>query len=188
MQIYTIGHSTHTIDEFIGLLKNAGIDTVVDVRSSPYSKHNPQFNRESLKVELAKQEIIYIFMGDELGARHREPEVLEADGRVNFEKVRGLESFKNGIKRVITGAEKGYGIALMCSEKDPMECHRFSLVSYALKKEGVSVRHILADGTIKENVEFEECFLNKNNDMFKTKEQEIEEGYKVIEEKVAFVN
>lgn len=181
MLIYTIGHSTHTIDNFISLLKRTGIDTIVDVRSSPYSKYNPQYNREALKTELLKQGITYIFMGDELGARHQEPEVLEADGRVNFDKVRKLESFKNGIRRVIAGLEKGYKIALMCSEKNPIECHRFSLVSYSLQKEGLQVRHILEDGSITENIELEKSFLSKVPDMFKTKEQEIEEGYKTIE-------
>ena len=185
---FTIGHSIHSIEAFIKLLKQTGINTLVDVRSSPYSKYNPQYNKEILKNSLTSEQITYIFMGPELGAKHQEPQVLESDGRVNFEKVRNLDTFKEGIRRLITGMEKGYKMALMCSEKNPLECHRFSLVSYALKKEGVQVRHILEDGSIKENYELEESFLSKVPDMFKTKEQEIEEGYKILEIKVAFVN
>jgi uncharacterized protein (DUF488 family) len=187
MRAYTIGHSTHPIEKFIKLLKDAGIDTIVDVRSVPYSQYSPQYNRENIKVELQNNNINYIFMGDELGARHVEPEVLDGDGRVIFDKVRMLDSFKKGIKRVISGLGKGYSIALMCTEKNPFECHRFSLVSYALKKEGVSISHILEDGTLKENEELEQAFISKAPDLFKTKDQEIEEGYKKIESKVAFV-
>jgi uncharacterized protein (DUF488 family) len=188
MQLFTIGHSTHTIENFINLLKNTGIDTLVDVRSSPYSKYNPQYNKETLKTSLSAVKINYIFMGEELGARHKEPQVLEADGRVNFEKVRELDTFKKGIERLKIGMEKGYKIVLMCSEKDPIECHRFSLVSYALKKEGVQVKHVLEDGSVVDNSVLEAGFLNKVPNMFKTKEEEIEEGYKILENKVAFVN
>ncbi len=187
MEIYTIGHSYHKIEDFIKLLLKNGITSIADVRSSPYSKYSPQYNRENLKPEMEKNGIKYVFMGDELGARRTEPEVIEPDGRVNFEKVRKLSSFKKGIERLKNGAEKGYKIAVMCSEKDPFECHRFSLVCYSLQKEGLNVKHILGDGSVIDNAELEKRFLGKVPDMFKTKEQEIEEGYKIIENKIAFV-
>jgi len=187
MQIFTIGHSTHKIEDFIGLLKKNGIDTIADVRSSPYSKYSPQFNRENLKLELEKNTIKYVFMGDELGARRTEPETIEPDGKINFEKVRKIDSFKKGISRLKTGVEKGYKIAIMCTEKDPFECHRFSLVCYSLQKDGLQVGHILEDGSVMDNTELEKRFLSETQVMFKTKEQEIEEGYKIIENKIAFV-
>jgi uncharacterized protein (DUF488 family) len=187
MQIFTIGHSTHNIEEFIGLLKKNGIDSIADVRSSPYSKYSPQFNSENLKPELEKNKIKYVFMGDELGARRTEPEAIDQDGKINFGKVRRLDSFKKGISRLKTGIEKGFKIAIMCAEKDPFECHRFSLVCYSLQKDGVQIGHILEDGSIMDNLELEKRFLSKVPDMFKTKEQEIEAGYKIIENKIAFV-
>ncbi len=187
MEIYTIGHSTHTIENFIKLLEKNGINYIADVRSSPYSKYSPQFNREALKSELEKKGIKYVFMGNELGARRVESEVIEPNGKVNFEKVRKLDSFKNGIMRLKTDIEKGFKIAVMCSEKDPFECHRFSLVCYSLQKEGLKIGHILEDGSILENAELEKRFLSKVPDLFRTKEQEIEDGYKLIENKIAFV-
>lgn len=187
MEIYTIGHSTHTIEDFIKLLVNNGINSIADVRSSPYSKYSPQFNRDALKLELEKKGIKYVFMGDELGARRSEPGVIEPDGKVNFDKVRKLDAFIKGIERLKTGVEKGFKIAIMCSEKDPFECHRFSLVCYSLKKQGLQIEHILEDGSTLDNNELEKRLLGKVPDMFKTKEQEIEEGYKAIESKIAFV-
>jgi len=187
MDIFTVGHSNHKIEKFIELLVKNGINSIADVRSSPYSQYSPQFNRENIKSELEKNNIKYVFMGAELGARRTEPGVIEPGGRVNFEKVRKLQSFKNGIERLKSGAEKGYKIAVMCSEKDPLECHRFSLVCYSLKAEGLHILHILEDGSTLDNAELEMRFLGKVPDMFKTREQEIEEGYKLIGDKIAFV-
>jgi uncharacterized protein (DUF488 family) len=187
MQIFTIGHSNHKIEKFIELLKANNIDTIADVRSSPYSKYNPQFNKENLKSELEKYDIKYVFMGKELGARRTEPEVIDRNGKVNFEKVRNLNSFKEGINRLKEGMKKGFRIAIMCSEKEPLECHRFSLISYSLKKEGIKISHILENGSVMDNSEVEKKLLPPIANMFKSSEEEIEEGYKKIEEKISFV-
>lgn len=157
---YTIGHSNHDQWRFIRLLHDHGITCVVDVRSAPYSRHNPQFNRETIKTTLESAGIAYLFLGDSLGARQTAPELLyPGTGMVDFKQVRATKTFQAGIDRVVDGLGKGYNIALMCAEKDPFDCHRFVLVSYALLKKGVRVLHILADGGIIANEQLEERLL-----------------------------
>ncbi len=142
-QIFTIGHSTDTIESFIEYLKHYQIDTIVDVRSIPYSRFANQFNKEQLSDSLKKKNIVYIPMGNNLGARYEEKELLFEDGKVDFSKVVITKRFQEGIYRVETGIKKGYKIALMCSEKNPIECHRFSLISNYLHKKGYVVNHIV---------------------------------------------
>jgi len=142
-KIFSIGHSTDTIETFVEYLKHYQIDTIVDVRSIPYSRFANQFNKEQLSTFLKKKNIFYIPMGDYLGARYEEKELLFEDGKVDFSKVVTTKRFKEGIDRVEAGIKKGYQIALMCSEKNPIECHRFSLVSNCLHKKGYVVSHIV---------------------------------------------
>ncbi len=148
-QLFTIGHSTDTIEIFVGYLECFQIDTLVDVRSVPYSRFASQFNKERLSTFLKKNNIIYIPMGDNLGARHEEKELLFEDGKVDFSKVVTTKKFQEGINRVKTGIQKGYRIALMCSEKNPIECHRFSLISNYLHKSGYIVNHIVGKESFK---------------------------------------
>ncbi len=128
--VFTIGHSTHSIEEFIHLLNNYEINCIIDVRSMPFSKYNPQFNKESLIRDLKNQNIFYAHFGKEFGARHTEPMLLDENGQVDFNKVRETEDFISGVKRLEDAFEQGYKIALMCSEANPLDCHRFSMVSY----------------------------------------------------------
>jgi len=145
-ELYTIGHSTYEIDDFILLLKKNHIDTIVDVRSTPYSKFASQYNRETLKQYLNKHNICYIFMGDLLGARYEDSNLLN-NGKVNFKKVQETISFQNGIQRLDKGIAKGYNISLMCSEKEAFDCHRFGLISEYIDKKlnDVHIKHIYPD-------------------------------------------
>jgi uncharacterized protein (DUF488 family) len=142
--IYTIGHSNHTIERLIGLLRQHGVSALADVRSAPYSGHWPQFNKEVLASSLAAAGIAYVFLGRELGARREEPSCYE-NGRVSFQEVLKQPLFEAGIRRLLEGTEK-HRVALMCAEKDPLDCHRTVLVCRCLKSMGVEVRHILEDG------------------------------------------
>jgi len=144
--IYTVGHSTHTIEKFLYLLERHGVTAIADVRSSPFSRHNPQYNMDTLSAELKKRGIAYVFVGKELGARPDDPSCYEG-GKVRYARLAKTSLFKTGIERVLSGAQK-YRIALMCAEKEPLDCHRTLLVSRALEQRGVSVLHILADGSI----------------------------------------
>ena len=159
--IYTIGHSNHSIEIFLDLLKTFSITFLVDVRSVAASSYNPQFNKESLSNSLKSNGIIYLHFAEEFGARHTDPDLLDEDGKVNFEYVRQSWNFKNGVDRLWQGMDKGYSIALMCSEGEPFDCHRFSMVSIALQIEGFEVKHILKDKTLKTNAQLETQLLKK---------------------------
>ena len=133
-KIFTIGHSTHEFKRFVALLKHHGIGAVADVRSTPYSRWQPQFNREELTDALKKHGISYVFMGKELGARSDDPDCYD-QGRVQYRRLAGTELFRSGIDRVLDGAHR-MSIALMCAEKDPLECHRTILVARELVSSG----------------------------------------------------
>ena len=137
---------------------------IVDVRSIPYSQFSDQYNLENLRSFLKDNSIYYIHMGDLLGARYEDDELLFDDGKVNFEKVSQTKSFKEGIKRINEGLVKGFKIAIMCSEKNPVECHRFSLISHFLDEHGYIVEHILPDRNIAHKILDEKLFeYFKNN-------------------------
>jgi uncharacterized protein (DUF488 family) len=144
--VFTIGHSTHTAEAFLALLRQHNIEAVGDVRSAPFSRFNPQFNREILERCLKENGIRYAFLGRELGARTDDRSCYE-DGRVHYARLARTPLFQSGLDRVQQGAWR-YRIALMCSEKEPLECHRTLLVSKELAEKGQTVQHIRADGTL----------------------------------------
>ena len=148
-ELYTIGHSTHSIDQFIALLAMHHISAICDVRSDPHSRYNPQFNRENLQPELKRHGIAYVFLGKELGPRSEDPGCYD-NGKVRYDRLAQTNLFREGLKRVRQGMAS-YRIALMCSEKDPVTCHRTILVCRHLRADGVRIRHILEDGSIEEN-------------------------------------
>jgi len=159
--IKTIGHSNHSLETFLDILAHHHISCIIDLRSSPYSKHNHQFNRETLKTDLEINEIEYVYMGDRLGARYENKDLNFDDGKVDFDKVKELPSFIEGIEIVISKLKNGLNISLMCAEKDPFNCHRFVLVSRALSKKNVVIEHILADKRTVSQSELEEKLLDK---------------------------
>jgi uncharacterized protein (DUF488 family) len=147
--VCTIGHSNHPIDKFISLLKQHGITAVGDVRSAPYSRFNPQFNKNDFAASLKKAGIAYVFLGQVLGARPDDRSCYE-NGQVDFSRMAGRADFTQGLDRVIRGSGE-YRIALMCAEKEPLDCHRTILVCRNLKAPDVHIRHILADGTVEDH-------------------------------------
>jgi len=159
--IYTVGHSNHTADYFLELLKAFGVNCLIDVRSIAASTYNPQFNREPLQAYLKNNNIAYLHFAEEFGARHSDPDLLDAEGKVDFGLVRRSWQFKNGVERLWQGIDKGYIMALMCSEAEPFDCHRFSMISVALEKEGLNVNHILKDKTLTTNARLENQLLKK---------------------------
>jgi uncharacterized protein (DUF488 family) len=177
--IYTIGHSTHSSEYFVQLLKKHSITAVCDVRSKPYSRMNPQFNRESLKETLASSGIKYVFLGEELGAR-TEDRSCYCNGKVQYELLAKTELFKKGIDRVKKGADE-YRVALMCAEKEPLDCHRTILVSRILSEDGIPIRHILGNGTLEEHSRALKRLIMTlkvpSSDMFRSEEVVIEDAY-----------
>jgi len=155
--VYTIGHSNHPIEKFIGLLKRHSISAVADVRSAPYSLHHPQFNREPLAASLQKAGIAYVFLGEELGARPEDPACYD-NGQVDFGRMADRPEFKRGLDRILRGCDK-YRTALMCAEKEPLDCHRTILVCRNMKARGVAIKHILADGSLEDHRDTEARLL-----------------------------
>ena len=158
-RLYSIGHSSQTQEEFLVLLVSYGINCIVDVRSVPASKYSPQFNQETLKWFLKSHGIQYLHFGDEFGARRTD--CLNESEQVDFEKAVETHLFQKGVERVMNGLERGFRIAFMCSEADPLECHRFSLVSRYFYDQGLDVQHILKDGTLASHATLEKEMINQ---------------------------
>lgn len=188
--IFTIGHSTHSRERFLGLLKQHAITAVCDVRSAPYSRVNPQFNREDLKAMLLASSIAYVFLGKELGARSEDPACYD-DGRVQYERLARAELFRQGLERVQDGMKK-YRIALMCAEKEPLECHRTILVARHVVELGINVQHIHADGRLESHGDALDRLakmLNLRGDehhMFRSAEDLLADAYRLQEERIAY--
>jgi uncharacterized protein (DUF488 family) len=147
--IYTIGHSTHPIERLVELLQRHGIQVLADVRSTPFSRFNPQFNRASLGHSLAAAGIRYEFMGEELGARTNDPTCFE-NGRVSYARLAATSLFQRGLARLREMA-RTERVAMMCAEREPLDCHRTILISRELERAGDNVTHILANGELEEN-------------------------------------
>lgn len=145
-ELYTIGHSNHPVETFLDLLHRHEITALADVRSSPYSRYNPQYNRENLKPVLARCGISYVYLGRELGPRSDDPACYD-NGRVSYEKLAQTDLFRSGLDRLRKGLET-HRVALLCAEKDPIVCHRMILICRALRSEPVVIRHILEDGSL----------------------------------------
>lgn len=153
MNIYTIGHSNHTQEEFLDLLAKAKIEVLVDVRSNPNSRWAPFANRDILEGILRAVQIRYIYLGDMLGGQPSDSDSYDPQsGKVNYQKVHEKEYFKSGIKRILSGSIR-CRICIMCAEEDPTLCHRNLLVAAGLRQEGAKIFHIRGDGRIQTDEE-----------------------------------
>lgn len=187
-EVLTIGHSTHSYERFLDLVRKAGVTAIADVRTSPYSRHFPHFNRDLLKDELRMDGIAYSSLGKELGGRPTGSQYY-CDGVADYERMARSPDFADGLQRVLEGARK-YRIALMCSEHNPLDCHRCLLVGRALAARGVAVKHILADGTIADHRAIEERLLKsegrEGDDLFQSPDERLAEAYRKRARKVAY--
>ena len=149
--LWTIGHSNHSEEKFLGLLSRHGIACVVDVRSIPYSRRNPQFNRESISKSLLSRDIIYVWEGEALGGKRdfrQDPEFFDPQGRIDWKKVKRDESFIHALERLRTRVGKE-PTAVLCAEENPRNCHRLHLVSAAWAEScDENISHIRGDGRV----------------------------------------
>ena len=187
-QIFSIGHSNHSIDKFLSLLARSKINMIVDVRSAPFSRMFPQFNQETLKKSLIENSIGYLFLGDQIGGRSNDPDDY-LDGQVVYKALAQKEAFKAGVERLKEGSTK-YRIALLCSEKEPLDCHRTLLVSEALANSDISVGHIHADGTVEAHEDALARLLTLHNlsspDLFSDDKDRVQEALTLQEKKIAY--
>lgn len=147
--IYSIGHGKKKFEEFLNELSSFNIKYLIDVRTSPYSKYNPQFNRESLQKMLKESNIVYIHLGDNLGGLPSD-RTCYVNGKVSYDLIKSKDFFKEGLERLVLANEKNINVAIMCSESKPEECHRSKLIGQELMKRNISIQHIITADKVKD--------------------------------------
>lgn len=157
-RLLSVGHSQHTLERFLALLREAGVTALADVRSSPFSRRHPQFNGPDLASALRETDIAYVYLGDQLGGRPRDRDVYDAEGQVDYELVRATAPFQSGLERLLRGAEE-FRVAMMCSEEDPLDCHRGLMITPALGERGILPGHLRKDGRVETTPEMEARLL-----------------------------
>lgn len=186
-KLYTVGHSTQEFESFLALLKKYQIDAIADVRSSPYSQRFPWFGRERIKALLNNNGIQYAFLGKELGARRDEP-CCYIGNRADYDLISKTEAFARGLKRIEQGLGK-MRVSLMCTEKDPIDCHRTILVSKHAQA-FTDVSHIHTDGSLETHSELEQRLVQRmgmgDNDLFMSPEEQLELAYQRRGEEIAY--
>jgi uncharacterized protein (DUF488 family) len=188
--LYTIGHSNHKTEDFLGLLRRHKITLVADVRSAPYSRYCPQFNKDILAANLKAAGIEYIFLGKELGA-HPDDSSCFQNGCVNLQRIANRKEFRRGLQRLLTDSLK-CRIALMCAEKEPLQCHRTILISRYLRHD-LCIKHILADGGVEEHLETEHRLLKMLEiepplfEPAKTEKELIEQAYDQQAQRISLI-
>jgi uncharacterized protein (DUF488 family) len=187
-ELFTIGYSPHTLDSFLRLLKKYQITALADVRSSPYSRYKPEFNKESLSAFLKANHIVYVFLGDQCGARVKDLSCY-VNGKVDYKLVAQSQNFKNGLNRIRKGMER-YRIVLMCTEKDPITCHRTILICRSLLASSINIKHILDNGEVEDHKLSENRLLNlfelNQQDLFRNEQQRLDDAYARQGEGIAY--
>lgn len=160
VRLLSVGHSNHDWPAFVALLRGAGVAALADVRSHPYSRRYPYFNREPLKDGLREHGIAYVFLGDLLGGRPASPALYDDEGRVDYERVRRTAEFQRGLERLAHGL-LGCTVAFLCSEEDPLDCHRGLMIAPALTEHGFTPGHLRKDSSIETNEAMENRLLRE---------------------------
>lgn len=198
MDIFTIGHSNYNVEKLIDMLRYYNINCVVDIRGTPYSKYNIQYNKETIRDTLIKEGFVYIYMAKEFAAKRENKVSYNKEGYSDFEKVIDEEDFKNGINRLRIGCEKGYRIVLLGAMQDPIRCHRSILVGRELVKHGFTVKHILDDYSIAYQDDIEKSILEKyfedRNQITidsllgtdKSEDEMVKEGYRMANKEIGY--
>jgi uncharacterized protein (DUF488 family) len=164
--VFSIGYGSRSVDEILRITKDLGMPHLVDVRSSPYSKFAPLFNREPLKKACDKVGLSYVFMGDQLGGKPKSNHCYNEDGRVNYNMLEIEPYFLEGMERLDKALAKGLDLMLMCSELRPEQCHRSKLIGKSLLNRGVAVKHFDESGKIVQQEEVINRITGGQQDLF----------------------
>ncbi len=187
-KLFTIGYASFSIKDFVSTLQQHKINALVDVRSAPYSKYKPEFKKDSLNKFLVDNNISYIFLGKYVGARVEDP-TCYIDGKLNYGLLKKTKNYQTGTNRILNGM-KDYRIALMCAEKDPVNCHRTFLVCRTLRSYPIKILHILEDGSLEDHNHTEGRLLKLHGldqeDIFRSEKERFEEVYDRICEEITF--
>jgi uncharacterized protein (DUF488 family) len=186
--LFTIGHSNHSIEAFISLLQTHGLTSVADVRTQPYSRRFLHFSQDLLKDALSAKGIKYVFLGRNLGARSDNPDCYHR-GKVQYDLLAQEPQFVEGLDQLRLGMNH-YKIAIMCAEKDPLNCHRAVLVARKMFEGGISVAHIHADGSLEPHELMEARMLKllkiPEFDMFRGRAEFLLEAYATQANRIAY--
>jgi uncharacterized protein (DUF488 family) len=189
-RLLTVGHSSHELEVFLHLLTAHAVSAVADVRSVPASRFSPQFNRDPLKRALGEVGVKYVFLGKELGARSEDP-TCYVDGQVQYSRLAETPAFDLGVTRLLEGAKRER-IAVMCTERDPLDCHRTLLVARHLTRRGAVIDHILADATLEPHrtamLRLRKMHGLADEDLFHTDEELLLEALSRQEARIAYVD
>lgn len=187
-ELFTIGHSDHEMPTFLALLAQHGVNAIADVRSQPYSRRQGQFNRETLAEALRCAGVQYVFLGRELGARRSERESYDGK-QARYDLIAQLPAFRDGLDRLRRGLAT-HRVAMLCAEKDPITCHRTVLVCRQLRRDPISIQHILADGSIETTEQAELRLLATvgvpTEHLFMDRAALIEQAYDLQAERIAY--
>ena len=188
--IHTVGHSNLSAEGLMGMLKRQGITQVIDVRSTPYSRYVPHFNRDNIRATLERNGTGYTHMGDALGGRPQDDRLYDRDGRANYELMAQEKTFQDRVRQVEEMTEDGHTL-LMCTEADPLRCHRTLLVSQELASRGADIIHLMRDGQQESHEETMEKLLAlwkflRDGDAGMTRRQLIKEAVRNQAAEVAY--
>lgn len=186
--VWTVGHGDHELERFLALLAQQGVTAVADLRSEPYSRHAPQYGKQDLQDALRAAGIAYVFLGRELGGRAEGDDLL-TDGRIDYDKLAATAPFHAGLERLRHGAAR-HRIAMLCAERDPLQCHRALLVSRHLRGPMLEIQHIHADGAVENHVALERRLLDAHGladeDLFTPFEIRLQQAYDRQAERIAW--
>jgi uncharacterized protein (DUF488 family) len=189
-RVFTIGHSNHPIVAFLDLLQEHRVTAVADVRSAPYSRFAPQYTKEDFEKTLKAAGVKYVFLGRELGARPSDPACYE-DGKVRYDRLAKTALFQAGVDRLVEGSYRET-VAVLCTEKDPLDCHRTLLVAKELSKRGLAIDHILPDGSLETYYDSLMRLIDKTGqpppDFFTTTEERIVTALRDQEARIAYLD
>jgi len=147
--IYSIGHGNKTIEQFIDEIKLYNIEYLIDVRTTPYSKWNPHFNKNELIYALKENNIKYIYLGDKIGGLPSDKSCYTDDGKIDYLLLKDKNFFKEGLNRLVKANSKNIKVVTMCSETKPEECHRSKLIGKELLMIDIDMKHIINKDKLK---------------------------------------
>jgi uncharacterized protein (DUF488 family) len=169
--IFSIGYANRKLRDFIRLLRQYGIEYLVDVRSLPYSRRWQEYTREPLSNELQQHGITYVYMGDLLGGHPKDTSVYDSRNQLIYAALREKEYYRRGIARLRTAQQKGLPLVLLCAEIKPETCHRARLIGRSLLEEEINVQHIDENGNLKDQAQVQKLMPSDGStgDLFFTR-------------------
>ncbi len=190
---FTVGHSILEFQNFAALLKDHGVELVVDVRSTPQSARLPHFSMPAFEKLLRDEHFEYLFLGEELGGRPDDADAYRPDGLVNYALRRKSYAFGAGLERLQKELQD-HSVAVMCAEEDPLECHRFLMVCPELIRLGIVPQHIRKGSRIESQEAAENRLLADTgfegvaaNTLFpEVRTEALEDAYRLQAEKFGF--